>query len=205
MKRFLMLQARRASQACARARCPRHFLFLLLPALLAGCQNERFAAQPLPTNDYSQAFSLAKETFSQYFSIASANSASGEIQGQPKSTGQVRERLLGGAVTRQIASMRLRQVGQEVLAEVRVENQRQDMVSYGAVQPRTVYNEIPNQTPAQEGAALTDQQNQPWQTSGQDYALERTILNDLRNRLAGLGASTAVPTPTSTPTTRPGS
>lgn len=163
---------------------------LLLPAILAGCQTNRFAAQPLPTNDYSRAFSLAKETFSQYFSIAVANSASGEIQGQPKSTGQVRDRLLGSAATRQVASMRLRQVGGQVLAEVRVENQSQALAFYGAVQPKTVYDEIPNQTPAQEGAPLTAEQNQSWQTSGEDYALERTILNDLHNRLAASAAAT---------------
>lgn len=166
---------------------------LLALALLSGCQTEKFSAQPLQTNDYDQTFCLAKETFSHYFSIACEDPVAGTIVGSPKECNPVQERLLGCSDQRQIACMRVRRVQGCVLAEVRVECQRQQGVAaVRTIEVPTVNRDVPNYTPAQESAAVLACQNQTWQTTGRDSALERTILNDLRNRLA---CATAPPPP----------
>ena len=72
---------------------------------------------------------------------------------------------------------------EEVIADLRVEIQRQDLAARKHLQPITPDSERPG-TPAEEGGALRAKQDQAWRTTGRDEALERRILSELLRRLA---------------------
>lgn len=80
--------------------------------------------------------------------------------------------------------MRIRQKGSDVIAEVRVEVERQDIAAVRALQPVTVYDELPTQSPVLESGALTAEQDQAWASAGRNEAVERAILRDLLDRIA---------------------
>jgi len=164
----------------------RTLTFVALVGTLAagGCQFERYRSQPLGDVGYARAFAVGKTVMSQYFSIASADPETGKIICRPEPVTAARDRLLGSSPARHSATMRIRQKGDEVFADLRVEIQRQDSAAIRYMQPVTVDTELPSRTPAQETAPLTAEQDQAWQTTGRNESLERTILADLLNGLA---------------------
>jgi len=152
--------------------------------LTGGCAAQQYRSQPLGEVSYGQAFQAARDVFSQYFSVASADRDSGRIVARPKPVEAAPSRLLGASPARHLATLRVREKDGQVFAQVRVEIQRQDVGAFRAMQPVTADNELPGRTPAQDTAAVSADQNQAWQTTGRDEALERTVLNDLLQRLA---------------------
>ena len=154
-------------------------------SLLAGCQPSGYSSQPLGQVSYVQAFGAGQAALGRHFAIESADPAEGTITGKPKSFRAGRDRLLGDSPAQRLATMRITQKGDQVYAEVRVSIQRQDVEALRHMRPVTVDNELPGRTPAQESAAVTANQDQAWQTTARDEALERAILNDLVNALAG--------------------
>jgi hypothetical protein len=151
----------------------------------AGCGMQRYRAQPLGQVPYEQAFQAARTVFSQYFSVASADSVTGKIVGRPKVVEGAPDRLLGITPARQVAKMRIREKKDgQVYAEVRVDIQRQDAGAFRAMQPLTVETELPSRTPAQDTAPISAEQDQAWQTTGRDEAKERDILADLLRRVS---------------------
>jgi hypothetical protein len=147
----------------------------------------QYRSQPLGQMPYADAFRAARQVFSQYFSVASADPRTGKIVGRPVMVEAAPERLLAVTPARQVAEMRIREKDGQVYAEVRVQVQRQDVEAFRAMQPVTVENELPSRTPAQDAGALSGEQNQAWQTTGRDEAKERDILNDLLNQVSGAG------------------
>lgn len=160
------------------------FIALIGALAAGGCQFDRYRSQPLGEVGYARAFAAGKTVMSQYFSIASADPETGKIVSRPESVKARRDRLLGSSPARQVATLRIRQKGDDIFADLRVEIQRQDATATRHMQPVTVDTELPSRTPAQETAPLTAEQNQAWQTTGRDESLERTILADLLNSLA---------------------
>ena len=161
-------------------------LFVLVASSVlftVGCQGQRFRSEPLGEVDYAEAFRAGKTVLSQYFSIASADAESGEIVSRPKAVDAAKDRLLGSSPARKVARIRIRQKGDVVFADVRVDIQRQDVDAFRQMQPITVDNDVPNQTPADESAADTAKQNQAWQRTGRDHRLENTILADLNRAI----------------------
>jgi len=159
---------------------------VLLAAVLAtgGCQAERSRSQPLGRVDYSHAFQAGRSALlARNFSIASADAASGEIVSRPKQIDAKPDRLLGSSLARQIARMQIRTKDGLVYAYLRVDVQRQDVGAARMMQPVAVDTERPSLTPAEEAAAITAEQDQAWETTGRDHALERAILADLLRRL----------------------
>jgi len=152
--------------------------------LVGGCQRHGYNTQPLGTVSYAQAFQAGKATVSEFFSIASANESSGKIVSRPKSVDAGSDRLLGTSPARKVATVRIRQKGDQLYADVRVVIERQDVEAMARMQPITVDSQLPNQTPAQEGASVRPSQNQAWQTTGRDEAMERALINALTGRLA---------------------
>jgi hypothetical protein len=161
----------------------------LAVGLVAGCQVEanRYSTQPLGGVEYAQAFKTAQDVLSHYFQVASADAESGKIVSRPKTLDKARpDRLLGGnSSARQVATLVVYQSGGQVYADVSVQTQRQDVAAMRQMQPVTVDTENPAQTRAGETAAVSAGQNQAWQNAGRDYALERTILNELAAALGG--------------------
>ena len=79
--------------------------------------------------------------------------------------------------------MQIRQKGEELFADLRVDTQRQDVAAARIMAPVTVDTELPSRTPAQESAPFTAQQDQLWETTGRNHELERAILAEFLRRL----------------------
>lgn len=153
-------------------------LGLAAAAAVGGCANPEWNTQPLGPVAYADAFRAARAVMGQYFSVASADARTGVITTRPKMLEAAADRLLGRTAARQIAAMRVRQAGGEVMVDLRVENQRQDVNAFRQMQPITVDNEVPSRT-SDSGGGITTEQNQAWQTVGRDRTLEATILAQL--------------------------
>jgi hypothetical protein len=147
----------------------------------AGCSTSSpGASQSLGTVNYAQAFAAANDTMSQYFSIASADAATGIIKARPKSIDAPPERLWGRSPARQAATMRIWPRGKEILADMTVAIERRgDSVYRSMPAPGENYEGVPNKPPSQREAATTIEQNESWRTSKYDHATERKILQDL--------------------------
>jgi len=136
---------------------------------------------PVP---YEAAFASGQEVMSQYFSVAEADAERGRIVSRPKHIEADNDRILGGSPARQIATLRLRRDGGDVVAQATVQTQRQGQSVHRqrAVQDEN-YDGAPNKSPSYYEAATTPEQNETWVTRSYDHALERKMLDDLFRRL----------------------
>jgi len=158
---------------------------VLATAMTAGgCTVGRYRSQPLGPVPYTLAFREARTVFCQYFSVAEEDQAKGKIVGRVKLVDTGPRRLLGPVPGREKATMRIREKGSNVIAEVRVEVERQDVAAVRALQPVTVYDELPTQSPLLESGALSPDQDQAWTGAGRNEAVERAMLRDLVERIA---------------------
>lgn len=169
------------------------WIILLLAGTLvvAGCSTQEYRTQPLGSVTYAEAFDAGKAVMGNYFSVASADADTGKIISRPKMTNRPAGRLLGGTTpVRQMATLRIHPEGDQIVADIRIVDQRQDSGQImRQMQPVTVDNERPTQGVFQEGA-LTQEQNQAWETTGREAALESTVLSDLLTRLQVKPAAT---------------
>jgi len=159
--------------------------------VLAGCVLPAGCNLPSPGTtrvlgdvDYASAFAAATKTMGRHFSILSADPNTGEITCRPKKVQVKGERLLGGSPARQIATLHLRRDNGMVRAQVSVELQREGSAirsTAGSYQEN--YDEVPNQTPAEDTAATTAKQNETWQTDRYDHAMERKVLDEIYKAL----------------------
>jgi len=159
---------------------------LIGAGLVAGC-NQPMPGSSLPLGqvDYTSAFAAGKEVMSQYYSVESANPHTGVITSRPKAVDAERERILGGSPARELATLRLQEEGSQVVAYATVALQRQG--SSVLRQPRPgleSYDTVPNQTPAEDEAATTIEQNESWRTHSYSHSTERKMLQDLRRAVS---------------------
>jgi len=160
---------------------------LLAACLPAGCDGgTRGTTLSLGNIEYHKAFQEATKVMSQYFSVASADSETGTIETRPKAIEAKPDGIFRSLEARQIAKLHLRREGQEVLANLSVEVQRQGSAAYGQLQmPASGYDSVPHRTPAEIDAATTPEQNESWQTETYDHTLEYTVLDQLYKQLHG--------------------
>ena len=150
--------------------------------LLSGCaQVEPGTEQILGQVTYAEAFDAARTVMNQYFTVALADPGEGLIRSAPK---ELRGRVLGGGVGRQVATVRIRQEPQGIVARATVNVQRQGSSALRMVSPQAgASGEPPRQTPAELEAATTPEQNESWITERRDRGLEQRILSDILNAL----------------------
>lgn len=153
----------------------------VLTGLLAGCNLPTPGRTRVLGNvPYASAFATARETMAQYFSIESADPDTGQIVSRPKPVKARAERLLGGSPARHVATMHIRRKDGVILAQLSVALQREGSTLLRASgRPEENYDAVPNDTPADETAAVTPAQAEAWRTDSYDHALERRILNDV--------------------------
>ena len=135
------------------------------------------------------AFTTAKEVMAQYFPVQSADPESGTIKCQPAAVKERQERLLGASPTRQVASIQIFSSEGLTMATVTVVVQQLGTSVFRASRNEGSYSGVPNETPAQQDAATTAEQNQTWKTIDYSYETQRKILDDLRQRLHPESAS----------------
>jgi hypothetical protein len=163
------------------------FLLTAVSAGLIGCvESTPGRTRSLGQADYGLAFATAREVLAEEhgFSIESTERDVGTIQTRPKPVAAEPDRLLGSSPARQVATVRLRRDGNDVVAHVSVAVQRQRAEVRRQV--RDVgenYDSVPNKSPAEQDAALTPQQKMSWETVDYDHALEVRILEDLYQAL----------------------
>ena len=153
--------------------------------LSAGCN------QPTPGRTrilgevgYESAFAAAREVFSQYYSIDSADAEAGVIKSRPLAVSAKGERLLGGSPARQVATLRLWREGGAVVAHAQVKVPRLGSAVHRQMRPvGENYDSVPNETPAELDAATTPEQNEAWQTAGYAHDVEYKMLADLYKSL----------------------
>ena len=160
-------------------------IVVLGAAVAAGCDYQSYRSQSLGQINYDKAFAASRTVLSRYFTNLQVDADAGRITSAPRRTDAGADRLLATSPARQIARMRLRPKNGEVVAEIRVEVQRQDLAASRQMQPVTVDNELPSRQPARETAPLSPEQQQAWQTTGRDEALERQIMAELLNEIRG--------------------
>jgi hypothetical protein len=154
---------------------------LAAASVLVGCN------QPLPGSsrslgavDYTSAFAAGNEVMAQYFSVESSNPQTGIITSRPKAVEAGHERLLGGSPARQVATLRIRSEGKEVVAYATVALQRQGGAVFRTMPPVAEnYSSVPHQTPAERDAATTVEQNESWTTHSYLHDVELKVLQDL--------------------------
>jgi carbohydrate-selective porin OprB len=160
-------------------------IFLLAAAgmlIASGCAAMEFGTErSLGAVDYTEAFNAARTVMGQYFTVAVADADSGVVQSAPQ---PLAGGALGSAPTRQLARVRLRRVGGQVVAYASVSVQRQATAAMRQMARGDItYDGPPRQTPAQLEAATTPEQNESWITQRRDRELEFKILSDIQNAL----------------------
>jgi hypothetical protein len=104
-----------------------------------------------------------------------------------RESGTVRDLYGGGSTMRRVARFRVGKRGGGSVARLRIEVERQDTERAVAMQPPTgQLNESPAyDTPIQRDAATTMQQNTVWTFVRRDRRLERALLVEMGELLAG--------------------
>ena len=164
----------------------RHCLFVLtgvvISTALAGCKAQVSSGTRLSLGDvsYDEAFAVAREVMGKHFEVVPGRPGDTEILALPKPVDTRAQRILGGkSPTRQLAMLQLQSQKGHVVARVSVRLQRQGSASYQHFGSNANYSTVPNDTPSQNTAATTPEQNEAWETRGRDTALERTIVHEL--------------------------
>ena len=161
-------------------------LAIVAAGMLTGCgAGSSGTSRQLGSVTYQDAFAEAREVMAQYFEIAEADVDTGTIKSRPKSAQGGPERLLGGgSPARQVATLRLRHDGTNVVAYMSVAVQRQDSAVYRHMMASGESDDsVPTLTPDEQEAATTSEQNEAWRTSRYAHDIEYKILNDLYTRL----------------------
>lgn len=167
------------------------WILLLLAAIVpaVGCEQNNGTTRTLGPLEYASTFDTAQKVFSQYFSIETADPATGEIIARPKRVDAPNERILGGSPARQIATMKIFRQGDQVAAYVSIEQQRMGSFVRGGNSSFSRDDDLENgghRTPAQNEGATTPQQNENWQTERQMHAMELRVLSELARNLQSL-------------------
>jgi len=154
-------------------------LALIVVGILAGCQTTPMTTTRLGEVNYDAAFAAGREVFGQYYTIETADAATGVITGVPKSVQPRPDRVLTSTAAREVAKLRLRRDDEGVWADVRVTVQRLDTTGYRNVEALHGARDLPRRTPAQDDAPLTPEQNEVWRAAGNNLQIEQRILIDL--------------------------
>ena len=136
--------------------------------------------------NYETAYAASRRVMSQYFSVLPGGPETGVLQSRPAQAKAGPSGTMGLSSTdrRKVATLRLSRQGEIVIANLHVEVQGQRKDSFRQLRhDDQAYSSVPNQTPAQEEAATTPEQNDVWRSVGRDQKLERQILNEIHQAL----------------------
>jgi len=149
--------------------------------LAVGCADRTVGTvKNLGPVDYDKAFAAAEKALSQHYTLARADADSGVIEARPRTVQGDPDKLIGASPARQLARMRIDREDGDVLARLSIAVQRQRTPVYRMIESsKDNYDTVPHETPAEQEAATTVEQNQAWQTQHYDRALEAQILEEL--------------------------
>jgi hypothetical protein len=107
-----------------------------------------------------------------------------------KDSGTARDLYRGRSTMRRVAQFDVGRTGGQMVARLRVDVERRDTERQSVMQPRVyrLSDDPGQQTPIDEDAATTAQQNAVWTRVRRDRTLERALLDELRDQLARASA-----------------
>jgi ribosomal protein S16 len=157
-------------------------LSVLATATAAGC-GSGFVGQrePLGPVGFETAFDQAKQVLeAKKFTIVRSQPETGTIVAK----GDIQEtqtRLVSTSPTRETATVRIqRSGGEQVVAYVSVVMEEKVNVPTSLLPGAGTYSGAPNDTPIDQGAALSREQAEEWRPAGADHSMEQRILSALR-------------------------
>lgn len=159
-------------------------LAVSLAAMLPACQEpQSFRSQDLGPVAFDEAYDASLDVLSQYYRVQTADRADGRITTYPRQVDGGSALRLSSVPTREQAILQLREADGTLWADVQVRTQRQEAASYRTLARMGETRDVPNQTPAQDDAPYTAEQQSAWTNAGFNYPREREILADLYRRL----------------------
>jgi hypothetical protein len=188
-------------------------LVLALGGLAAGCSDarssDRIDTRRTATGDWTQvrlpntsseaAFDAGVYAMQQWFRVTETDPQRGVIQSAPSEyeqkggTGRIRDAAIGFRNRmRRIGAIVVQEVGDGCIVKCKVAVQRLDTADHRAFRSNQQFGDVPNETPIQQEAGVSPQQEQVWTDMPRDRALERQVLDVVQNRLEG----SAEPKPT---------
>ncbi len=96
---------------------------------------------------------------------------------------------------RRSATMHIRKRGATIVAELRIDIEREDTRRRIGYQQESRLTDAPSHTPIQRDAATTERQNTVWTLVRRDRKLERDLLNELRDWATSLAENAEPTTP----------
>lgn len=143
-----------------------------------------------------EAFTAARQVFREYFAIAEADPGTGVIRSRPReiSPAGSRERVRDVFTAtpnrrREVAELRLIADGPGLIASVHVMTQRLDTSERRAFRPQTGDDRPGNVAAMERETSAGPGRTEEWVDVSRNVALEREILDHLRERLAPAGAT----------------
>ncbi len=173
------------------------------PQAEIGVQQSRIIA----TSDTDRAMAAAANILRREFGRVHVQPEARTIDTEPmeyrttSQSGTARDLYRGSSSMRRVAHFSLGRRGEQVVARLRIDVERQDTAKVRSAPPLTGgrYEESTAETPIQRDAATTDRQNTVWTFVRRDSRLERELLQELEDQFAA-----AVPAE-GTPASQPGS
>lgn len=181
----------------------RVMIWLCLPVLwpLAGCMDsatmEAEQQRVIRDAEPEEVLTAAAAVLQREFGRVKVDRAAGRITTGPvefsteRESGTARDLYRGRSTMRRIAQFGVARSGGQTVARLRVDVERRDTERQAVMRPRTYrLTDNPGQeTPVDDDAATTAEQNSVWTRVRRDRTLERAILDELREQFARLSTT----------------
>lgn len=173
-------------------------LMLPVPAILLGCADagtvEAHAQRVIPSADPDQVLTAATAILQREFGRVRVEPAARRIVTGPaeftteRESGTARDLVRGRSTMRRQALFSVDRSGGQTVAHLRIDVERRDTERQAVFRPQTHrLSDSPGQeTPIFADAATTSEQNTVWTRVRRDRALERALLDELREQFARL-------------------
>ena len=156
-----------------------------------GVESRAFHARPIASADADQVFRAAQVVLRREFGPLDVDPQLRRIVSRPteyrttSDSGTARDYYGGPSVMRKIAHLSVAPRGQETVARIRIDIERQDTERREVFQPESSrLSDSPGRTPIERDAATTTQQNTVWTFVRRDYQLERALIAELQEHFA---------------------
>lgn len=183
------------------------FAIASLTACNGSARNTDFSSRAIPATSPDAIYTAGRAVLADEFDrIASADPVARRVETSPeefttrRDSGTARDLYRNPTRMRRYATLLVDQRGDEALARVRVDIERQDTDRAGQLErPYQQYSDYPHeQTPGQRDAATSIRQNVLWTKVRRDRELETQLLSQLARQLQA--GEPATPQPARTPT-----
>lgn len=171
-------------------------LVVLAPLSLFGCsqgvEKQRYQSRVIPAASPDEVFLAAQTVLRREFGPIKVDPEARRLTSRPvefhtsSSSGTARDLYGGRSTMRRTAHFLASTHGDDTVARLRIEIERQDTARREAFQPDRDWrlSDTPGQTPIERDAATSSEQNAVWTYIRRDRRLERELLGELEEEFA---------------------